>query len=596
MSVRTTAPSPWARRGWVARTALVSLVLVGVSVAAGFWVIQRDAADPTPTDPPAAGAKPGTVGGVPLFTGWPQQQKPDVAIVLTGQTYGYLSPCGCSRPQKGGLERRYNFMNTLRAKGWPLVGLDLGDVAAPAGKGVQRQNLLKYRTAMKALTEMGYAAVGLGEYDFNAQLFELIGELLNLPGTPPIVLAGNLVGVQRGDDGKPVKTFPRAQFFPGGANNTPMVQGYTVSVAAGRPAVGVVSVIGPTVWQKVEKIDTQFGFQDNTVVVTAALKALDEHPAKPTLRVLMYQGTLDEAKAAAIAFPQFQVVLCLSEDSEPPQFPTAANGGKSLIIQVGHKGQNIGVLGVFNTSEGFELKYQLVPLGEEYLTPNGAEAASANRVLQLLEEYTAEVKKQNLLALYTARPQPHAAQIQNPSANLSYIGSDRCAGCHPSEFAIWQKAKHAHAYDALVTATRPGNRQFDGECVSCHTTGFELQTGFTNAEDTPYLKGNGCENCHGPGSGHATNPTHKPFLAAMTPWKSKPEDRLPDKKTLEEIAAKSPIERGSVRLPPEQVRVMNAVRGMCMKCHDGENDPKFDFEKYFPQIHHSGFKAATGGK
>lgn len=593
MSDRTTVPTTAARHGWAARAALVTLALAGVGVATGFWVMKRGEGD-TPAGPkPEPGAKPGTVGGVPLFTGWPQQQRPDVAVVLTGQTYGYLSPCGCSRPQKGGLERRYNFMNDLRAKGWPVIGLDLGDVAPPAGKGVQKQNLLKYRTAVKALTEMGYVAVGLGEYDFNAQLFELIGELLNMPGEPPVVLAGNLVGVQRGGDGKPVKTFPREQFFPGGRGDAPMVQGHTVSVAEGRPPVGVVSVIGPTVWQKVEKIDSQFGFQDNAAVVAAALKELGAHPAKPELRVLLYQGTLDEAKAAAEAYPQFQAVVCLSEDSEPPQFPTPANGGKTLIIQVGHKGQNVGVLGAFKTDTGFELKYQLVPLGEEYLTPEGPQAAAQNRVLQMLEEYTAEVKKQNLLALFTARPLQHPGQIQNPGANLSYVGSDRCAGCHPSEFAIWQKAKHAHAYDALVHAARPGNRQFDGECVVCHTTGFEYQTGFTDAEATPFLMHNGCENCHGPGSGHATNPTHKPFLAAMTPWKSKPEDRLPDRKTLEEIAKKGPIERGGVNLPPEQVRVMNAVRGMCMKCHDGENDPKFDFEKYFPEIYHSGHKAVA---
>src|SRR5262245_10772111 len=38
-----------------------------------------------------------------LFVGW---TKPDFALILTGQTFGYLQPCGCSFPQYGGLARR----------------------------------------------------------------------------------------------------------------------------------------------------------------------------------------------------------------------------------------------------------------------------------------------------------------------------------------------------------------------------------------------------------------------------------------------------------------------------------------------------------
>ena len=45
------------------------------------------------------------------------QQKPDAAIILTGQTFGLLQPCGCSRPQKGGLERRMQFITDAQGEG-----------------------------------------------------------------------------------------------------------------------------------------------------------------------------------------------------------------------------------------------------------------------------------------------------------------------------------------------------------------------------------------------------------------------------------------------------------------------------------------------
>ena len=97
-------------------------------------VVSSELAAGEPDDSVPAKKEP-TVGGLKLFSTWPADQAPDLAFVLTGQTYGYVSPCGCTSPQKGGLERRANFIDSLRARGWPVVGLDLGDIAPE--KGVQ---------------------------------------------------------------------------------------------------------------------------------------------------------------------------------------------------------------------------------------------------------------------------------------------------------------------------------------------------------------------------------------------------------------------------------------------------------------------------
>ena len=86
-----------------------------------------------------------------LFEDWPQDRKPDLVIVLTGQMHGYLQKCGCSSPQKGGLERRYNFMESLRARGWEVIGLDVGDVLHPLPyTPTIQQTLTKYEFAMGA--------------------------------------------------------------------------------------------------------------------------------------------------------------------------------------------------------------------------------------------------------------------------------------------------------------------------------------------------------------------------------------------------------------------------------------------------------------
>src|SRR5262245_15741109 len=73
-----------------------------------------------------------------LFQNWPQKT-PDVAILLTGEQHGYLKFCGCSQPQYGGFERRYNFIAKLREKGWPIACVDLGDIIHKKAGSVQAQ-------------------------------------------------------------------------------------------------------------------------------------------------------------------------------------------------------------------------------------------------------------------------------------------------------------------------------------------------------------------------------------------------------------------------------------------------------------------------
>src|SRR5262245_47752847 len=79
------------------------------------------------------------------FAAWPKDAKPDAVLIISGQTYGYLQPCGCSRPQLGGLERRANLVKSIRDRGWPVAGFDLGDVPPAAGI-LPDQVALKYGT------------------------------------------------------------------------------------------------------------------------------------------------------------------------------------------------------------------------------------------------------------------------------------------------------------------------------------------------------------------------------------------------------------------------------------------------------------------
>src|SRR5207248_9133565 len=93
---------------------------------------------------------------------------------------------------------------------------------------------------------------------------------------------------------------------------------------------------------------------------------------------------------------QFDVILCLSAEEEPPATPDQV--GKTLVVRIGHKGRYVGVVGAYRTAapaKSFELHYQIVQMGEEYETDPDKE--KDHKVLALLEDYAREVRKQGFV-------------------------------------------------------------------------------------------------------------------------------------------------------------------------------------------------------
>src|SRR5205085_1292599 len=96
--------------------------------------------------------------------------------------------------------------------------------------------------------------------------------------------------------------------------------------------------------------DESLDFPNAKKAIEGARDALAKHPDKPALKVLIFQGPVDDAEKVAKDFPEFRVVLCQSESDLPPLQPRAVahkDGTKTLVVQVGHRGQYVGVLGAF---------------------------------------------------------------------------------------------------------------------------------------------------------------------------------------------------------------------------------------------------------
>lgn len=524
---------PLARSHWVSRIAGAALILFLALVGLGSAYLLKSPQQPQQQKGGAGGkAIPGR-----LFQDW---GTPDFVVILSAQQDGYMMPCGCSSPQIGGLERRYNFIQLLKKeKGWPVVAVDLGDVAqkrAPATLP-NVQGLIKYRYSMLALKEMGYLAAGIGEHEANGawSLERIEGEwAANEPR--PAVLAGNLKDAE--NKFPFLKTVPETQTVPG--TNI---------------KVGVANIVGYSIAKSISNPVVQFSVP-STPSIQAQLKKLQEQ--KVDLPILLYHGFVtgkQEALLCAQNFADFPIILALTEEDEPPAGPKSVdhNGGiRNYVFCLGHKGKNIGVLGVYRNGPNFNFKYQLVRLTPDYATPDDQKAN--HPIAKRWEEYTRELRDKNYLKEYTQSS--HPLQALDPVQRLGkpgdgtphYIGSEACASCHKHAYDVWSESKHSHAYKTLVDDKHPSLRQYDGECITCHTIGFGYKTGFTNEKDTPDLINVGCESCHGPGSLHAANPKNKEWQERMSqPW-------LAERK------------QGNVKAKNEK------IEWFCVSCHDIDND------------------------
>jgi len=470
-----------------------------------------------------------------LFRGW---KKPDLAILTSGQQYGYLLPCGCSRPQYGGLERRHNLLQVLRSEGWPVTAVDVGDV--PQDRGIRDmpnvQGLIKYRVAMESMKDMGYLAVSLGEREAALNLFTVLAEFaLNNP--TPRVLAGNVKD--------------RDSLFP------EQLYAWKVSpVPDSSLRVGVFAVISPTVQKKIK--DEKIKFEDNRLAIPRILREMEAE--KPDFRVLLYQGQANEARTLAGDHKSLNLIVCLSDTDEPSAEPIKV--GDTLIVSSGHKGRHVGVVGAWKTGHRdrpFELKYQLVSLGEEFMTPD--DERKDHPILRRMEDYTRELQKQNYLAKVS--PVKHPMQLRFNNATPIFVGSDACKKCHSDAYDVWKESKHAHAYETLVKVKHPGLRQHDPECIVCHTVGFGYESGFRSERETPKLKDVGCESCHGPGSEHVKNPKDTRWYAEMNPWRAKENET-----------------------EQEKARRILKMDQFCQTCHDVDNDVKWKFDLRWPPIKH----------
>jgi hypothetical protein len=467
--------------------------------------------------------------------------------VLTGEQRGYIEPCGCSETLSGGLSRRADLVKQLNEQGWPVAGLDLGGLL----ERDRFQSRLKFNMTLDVLEDLDYRAMAVGPSELRLGADTLIGQHQNrLPPTAtqePSFLAANVTIYGSPDiSPRPSKV-----------------------IEIGGEKIGVAAVLSPSYTKKLfaEGAETFIEITSPDEALTKVVEGWSADGTETAFNVLLAHVPLDEAKRLAEAFPQFRIIMAAEGGDEPAGKPIQVD--ESWILQIGRRGKYAGVLAHYPKDAKQPFRFELIDLDQTRFQ----NSPLVEKHLRAYQDAIAD----NLEAVFAdTLPTPH------PSGS-TFVGAKTCGECHTKAYAKWKDSKHAKAYESIVTGregqfAKPISRQYDTECLACHVTGWDpehftrYESGFlpkelAEAHNKPALyetlRGQQCENCHGPGSQH---------VALERTWKN-------DRTKVDEEALQA--QRRAMTLKKEIAKNTH-----CVKCHDAENSPKFDFEKYWEEIKH----------
>ncbi len=385
------------------------------------------------------------VGSV-MLTGRPSA----AAFVITGDTEGLLTPCGCRVVPAGGLARRQALLDNVRkmAKGELVIPVELANGFSTRATAKDLLN----KEAGGFFSRNGYW-VGVGGYDLELGL----DKIRALAGKSRLFLAG------RND-------------LDGGE-----------SIRLGGWGIGGIGDKGALL-RAIFISETQPG----GVSMPDPIKALGDEIHKHPAGGYVVFGSLSPETLTVIHkdFPNL-IAIVATWQADVTTMPQRV--GNTWVVYNGDKGRRYTNLEVSWNGRQFEAWPEGAYLGPEVPTDKAVQAG-VDKVLSEARALDQKALEKLGGTVKSARP---------------YVGDATCAKCHAEAHKIWSLSRHAKAYEDL----KIDHGELDPACVSCHVTGLGSD-GLPASEKLPFIQGVGCEACHGPGGGHPSAKMEKGEVSA----------------------------------------------------------------------------------
>jgi len=380
------------------------------------------------------------------FAGGCRQDAPtgQAVILVSGDTNGWITPCGCASNQSGGLPRRGELVQRRIAEG-PTIVVDVG--GAPGGTAPYDR--MKFEAVLRGELAMGLVAHNIGHAEARLGADELarLADQLTVPWLSANVsdTAGNPIG-------------EAARIVPCAGRRLAIVGVLDPAFATEQlPAAPVV----PSVLAALAAIEGQF---DSAIV----LAYLEEDTLRETA------GMLPEVDAV-IGGPTGQPI--------PP-----TRLGPTLLTSATNQGKFVAQIEV--PAEAAPWQAEVIELDETYCD-------DAEQVANVRRFYGNLASRR-----FTAAETSFTAPVALAGSGGEVAGGNQCKTCHPQDHETWQASGHAHAWASL----QQKSAHVDPECQRCHTTGYKMPGGYDGLATQTMRLNVGCESCHGPSEDHARQP------------------------------------------------------------------------------------------
>ncbi|MBS2025628.1 MAG: hypothetical protein JST92_24785 [Deltaproteobacteria bacterium] len=540
-------------------------------------VPMADAGTPGPAGKPSGAAEaPGASGAV---AGSHTIEGDHATLVFAASTAGQVVPCGCSPDMRGGLPRAAGLLAQWRAEDPTLAFIDAGDLLfagdkAPSGS-LAAQAELKARALAKGAELLSAQARIVGARDLamgEGFATETAGKVPLLDAGQPFQGSRASILLHVGKAQVPVGVFAAGLSADSAA---------TISARAAQlkkdGARIVVLVLHPRGDRAVTAAQTLLPAARAAGVDLVILGRRDDPALDPDMAE---SGTPPMLRMEGHGQTLLRVDLTLPKSPTAPLFLSRGAAGRTEDADA--LGMRIGLMKERLAGAPDAMKPMLQQKIDELLArqkqtlsapeeiPAGAPLAEA-RFVKLTQEIPDDPEAKALVAgldaqvaarnLELAKKEPEACPAPKKGEEF-FIGVSQpvakkgqaCATCHQTEAAFWVRTPHASAYQVLVDA----KKQFSLDCIRCHVTGWQQPGGVCRIDKTavggPGLDDKGaiathdssglhgvgrqdvqCEMCHAMSSTHALTRANK-------------DEEVPE--------------------------------STCVRCHEAENSPHFDYRKY----------------
>ncbi len=387
------------------------------------------------------------------------------------------------------MARRAAYLDSVWNEEIEVLIVDGGDLFGRRNKNERYQT----RFLCEMTAALGIDAIGVGEKDFNYGL-KFLNEMIDTYDLP----------------------FTSANIY-NKASDELMFPEYIV-VERNGIKFGLVSVLAPN-----QKIITMTS-DESEIVVKDALAAL--RTVIPKLRkeadCVILLGHLGEGNTEDTIREVKGIDICLLGHTFK-NYKSERFQDETLMLASSPEAKYLGRCDLFVDDSNGEVMAASVSAIDF-----GPEVADDPEMLAKVNAYKADLEefKKAKRAEY---PRVHGSDKE------MFVGERTCKGCHEQEWSAFTESGHRKAFQTLRTR----GQNFEPECLSCHTTGYQYKEGY--ADESPYnrLVNVQCEACHGYGSEH---------------------------------------NRGG--------DYASRAKDSCVVCHDKENSPEFDYATYWEKIKH----------